>query len=141
MNIEQSPHDPCRWIATTQHAGLFASHNCGRSFENVGRVGVDRVLYTVSFDPVDSKRIVVAGWGFGVAVSEDGGANWQFRNNGLPSADIWSAAFDPSRRGRLWASVHEEALYRSDDAGRTWIRDELPGSVVYRMLFVPGGDR
>jgi hypothetical protein len=54
---------------------------------------------------------------------------------------VWSAAFDPSSPGRLWASVHEEALYRSDDAGRTWKRDGLPGSVVYRMLFVPGGDK
>ena len=141
MNIEQSPHDACFWLAATQNAGLFASRDCGRSFENTPRFGVDRVLYTISFDPVNPQRIAVAGWGFGVAVSEDKGANWQFRNTGLPSIDVWSAAFDPSRPGRLWASLHEEAIYRSDNAGQTWVRDGLEGSTVYRMLFVPGANR
>jgi photosystem II stability/assembly factor-like uncharacterized protein len=141
MNIEQSPHDPCFWLAATQLGGLFASRDCGRSFENAPRLGVDRVLYNISFDPADSKRVAVAGWGFGVAVSEDECSTWNIRNAGLPSSDVWSVAFDPARPGRLWASVHEEAMYRSDDAGRTWIRDALEGSVVYRMLFVPGAGR
>lgn len=141
MNIEQSPHEPCFWLAATQNGGLFASRDCGRTFENTTRLGVDRVLYTISFDRLNPKQIALAGWGFGVAISEDGGQSWQIRNNGLPSTDIWSAAFDPSKPGRIWASVHEEAMYRSDDAGGTWVRDGLEGSVVYRMLFVPGADR
>jgi photosystem II stability/assembly factor-like uncharacterized protein len=141
MHLEQSPHDPCFWLAATQRGGLFASQDCGRTFENTPRLGVDRVLYTVAFDPTDDKRLVVAGWGFGVAVSEDRGASWSFRNAGLPSTDVWSAAFDPSRPGRLWASVHEEAIYRSDTEGRSWARDGLEGSTVFRMLFVPGAHR
>ena len=141
MNIEQSPHDPCFWLAATQNGGLFASRDCGKSFENTARLGVERVLYTIGFDPANPQRIAVAGWGFGVAVSEDSGANWQFRNSGLPSTDVWSAAFDPSKPGRLWASVHEEAIYRSDDAGRTWVRDGLEGSAVFRMLWAPGAAR
>lgn len=141
MHIDQSPHDPCLWLAATQNGGLFASRDCGRSFENVPRLGVGRVLYTVGLDPVNPKRFVVAGWGFGVAVSEDGGATWEFRNAGLPSIDIWSASYDPSRPDRMWASVHEDALYRSEDAGRTWVRDGLEGSAVYRTLFVPGVGR
>jgi hypothetical protein len=141
MNIEQSPHDPCLWLAATERAGVFASRDCGKSFENLGRIGFDRVVYTIGFDPAEAKRIVLAGWGFGVAVSDDAGKTWEFRNAGLPSIDIWSAAFDPSRPGRLWASVHEEALFRSDDAGRTWIRDGLEGSTVFRMTWVSGESR
>ncbi len=143
MQVEQSPHDPCHWLAVTQGGGLFVSRDCAKSFENAPRLGVDRVLYTVAFDTADPGRVVVAGWGFGVAVSEDGGNTWQFRNQGLPSTDVWSAAFDPGRPGRLWASVHEEAVYRSGDAGRTWVRDGLEGSIVYRFSFVPatGGVR
>ncbi|MBL8217213.1 MAG: hypothetical protein JNK87_41210 [Bryobacterales bacterium] len=143
MQMEQSPHDPCYWLAVTQHGGLFASRDCGKSFENAPRMGVERVLYTVSFDKTDARRVVLAGWGFGVAVSEDGGRTFAFRNAGLPSTDVWSAAFDPGRPGRLWASVHEEAVYRSDDAGRSWVRDGLEGSIVYRFSFVPskGGAR
>ncbi len=46
-------------------------------------------------------------------------------------------AFDPAKPGRMYASVHEEALYVSQDLGRTWSKDGLEGSRVYRMRFVP----
>jgi hypothetical protein len=137
MAIEQSPHDPCVWLAATQNGGLFSSRDCGRSFENAGRLGFGRVLYSIAFDRSEPKRIAVAGWAFGVAVTEDAGANWEFRNIGLPSTDVWSVGFDPSDSGRLFASLHEEAVFRSEDTGRTWIRDGLEGSYVTRMLFVP----
>jgi photosystem II stability/assembly factor-like uncharacterized protein len=76
-----------------------------------------------------------------VLVSEDGGQTWQGRNHGLPSTEVWSVAFDPGRSGRLLASVHEEALFVSEDAGRSWRREGLEGSVVYRMKFVPEAAR
>ncbi|HYO84224.1 MAG TPA: YCF48-related protein [Bryobacteraceae bacterium] len=136
MAIEQSPHDPCYWAAATQGGGLFASTDCGRSFENVGRIGVGRVLHSIAFHPSDPKRIAIAGWGFGIAVSEDLGRNWTFRNSGLPSADVWSVAYEPGSKDRLFASVHEEAVFRSEDGGRRWVRDGLEGSYVTRMLFV-----
>ena len=44
-------------------------------------------------------RIAVAGWGVGVAVSEDRGKTWQLRNAGLPSSAVWSVAFDPAKAG------------------------------------------
>ena len=49
--------------------------------------------------------------------------------------------FDPSKPGRMYASVHEDALYVSDDYGRTWRKDGLEGSAVYRMKFVPEKSR
>jgi photosystem II stability/assembly factor-like uncharacterized protein len=137
MHIEQSPHDACFWLAVTQQGGVFASRDCGRSFENLGRVGVDRNLYDVAFDPTQPGRIAAAGWGLGVVVTEDGGKTWQSRNVGLPRPDVWSVAFDPANPGRLYCGVHEEALYVSGDAGASWRRDGLEGSVVRRMVFVP----
>jgi hypothetical protein len=53
--------------------------------------------------------------------------------------DVWSVAFDPDHPGRLYASVHEEALYVSDDAGKSWREDGLKGSILYRLAFVPAG--
>jgi photosystem II stability/assembly factor-like uncharacterized protein len=137
MHIEQSPHEPCLWLAGTQGGGLFRSDDCGVTFENSGIVGVGRNLYDIAFDPTNPARIALAGFSFGVAVSEDSGRTWTFRNQGLPIADTWSVVFDPARSGRLYASVHEEALYVSDNAGRNWTRDGLEGSIVYRMKFVP----
>ncbi|HEY3840677.1 MAG TPA: hypothetical protein VGL72_29095 [Bryobacteraceae bacterium] len=137
MRIEQSPHDPCQWLAATQQGGLFGSKDCGQTFENVGRIGVDRNLYDIAYDPNEPKRIAVAGWGPGVVVSEDGGLTWQARNIGLPRPDVVSVVFDPENRGRLYAAINEDALYVSNDAGKTWTRDGLDASVVSRMRFIP----
>jgi len=137
LHIEQSPHDPCYWLAGTEGGGLFASTDCGVSFESAGNLGVGRNLYDIAFDPNSPNRVAVAGWGTGVAVSEDRGKTWESRNTGLPASSTWSVAFDPAHPGGLYASVHEEALYVSNDAGKTWSKDGLEGSAVYRMKFVP----
>lgn len=139
LRVEQSPHDACHWLAATEGGGLFASHDCGVSFESNGNLAVGRNLSEIAFDTQSPERVAVAGWGTGVAVSEDRGKTWQARNAGLPSLAVWSVAFDPGAPGRMYASVHEEALYVSQDYGRTWTRDGLEGSRVFRMRFVNEG--
>ena len=61
-------------------------------------------------------RVVVLGCDMtGAYVTGDGGASWRMFNLGsVPTA----FAFDPSRPQTLYAGA--EAVYRSDDAGRTW---------------------
>jgi photosystem II stability/assembly factor-like uncharacterized protein len=137
LHIEQSPHEPCFWLASTEGSGLFASRDCGATFESAGNLGVGRNLYDLAFDPGSPGRIAVAGWGIGVAISEDGGKTWQQRTAGLSSTNVWSVAFDPSHPGRMLASVHEDAVYVSDDDGKTWRKDGLAGSSIFRMKFVP----
>ena len=79
--IEQSPHNACEWAATTQSGGVFLSHDCAKTFESTARIGVGATLYDVAYDPAQAKRMAVAGWGPGVAISEDGGKTWQSRNS------------------------------------------------------------
>jgi photosystem II stability/assembly factor-like uncharacterized protein len=141
LRIEQSPHDPCFWLASTQGGGLFVSSDCGVTFESNGNLGAGRNISDIAFDPGSPNRVLAAGWGIGVSLSEDRGKTWQFRNAGLPSTSVWSVAFDPSHAGRIYAGVHEEALYVSADDGRTWTKDGLPGSRVFRMKFVPEPQR
>ncbi|HUB78939.1 MAG TPA: hypothetical protein VMB03_09095 [Bryobacteraceae bacterium] len=141
LHIEQSPHDPCFWLASTEGGGLFVSRDCGVTFESHGNLGVGRNLYDLAFDPSSPDRIAVAGWGVGVAVSEDGGKTWQARNSGLPSTSVWSVAFDPAHAARLFAGIHEAAVYVSGDGGATWRMDGLSGSSIFRMKFVPEAAR
>ena len=136
LRIEQSPHDACFWLASTQGAGLFASHDCGVTFENLGFVGVGRNLYDVAFDPTTAGRIAVAGWGPGVVVSTDGGRSWKPRNEGLPGTEATAAVFDPATPGRLFVSIHDRAVYVSDDAGASWRKDGLEHTHVNRLRFV-----
>src|SRR5580700_3718639 len=63
LHLEQSPDDPCYWLATTEGGGLFASSDCGVTFESNGNLGVGRNLYDIAFDPSSPNRIAVAGWG------------------------------------------------------------------------------
>jgi photosystem II stability/assembly factor-like uncharacterized protein len=137
LHIEQSPYDPCFWLASTEGGGVFGSSDCGVSFESNGNLGVGHNLYDISFDPSTPGRVAVAGWGVGVAVSGDGGKTWTLRNSGLPSTNVWSVAFDPAYAGRIYAGVHETAVYVSDDAGLSWRQDGLSGSSIFRMKFVP----
>jgi hypothetical protein len=141
LRLEVSPHDACFWLAATQMGGLFASHDCARTFEGSGRTGVGSNLYDIAFDTLQRGRIAVAGWGPGVLVSEDGGKTWNSRNTGLAAASVTTVAFDPDHAGRLYAAVHEEAVYVSDDAGHTWKKDGLDGSHVTRLRFFREGAR
>ncbi len=139
MRLEQSPHDPCFWLAATQGGGVYASHDCGKTFESPSEApGVGKTLYDVAFDPTTPARMAVGGWGPGVTVSEDGGKTWQARNSGLPRSDVSALVFDPAKPGRIYASVHEEAIYVSDDAGRSWKPSGMEGRVANRMKFIPG---
>ena len=61
-------------------------------------------------------RVVVLGCDMtGAYLTRDGGASWRMFNLGsVPTA----FAFDPSRPETIYAGA--EAVYRSDDSGRTW---------------------
>jgi photosystem II stability/assembly factor-like uncharacterized protein len=135
--IEQSPHHGCEWAAATQSGGVFLSHDCAKTFENTGRIGVGATLYDLAFDPLQENRIAVAGWGPGIAISDDGGKTWQSRNSGLSLPEVVAVIFDNNVRGRMYASVRDDGLYVSSDVGRSWSKQGLDGSVVNRMKFVP----
>lgn len=143
MHLEQSPHDPQDWIATTMQGGPVRSRDGARTFEainhlRVGRyLGVGRNGYQVAFDPTKAGRIALAIWGIGVAVTEDDGQTWEWRNQGLPGLEVWSCIFHPKHSGRLYVSAHEAPVYVSEDAGRSWKADGLPSSAVFRFAFVP----
>lgn len=135
--IEQSPHDPCWWLAGTQAGGLFSSRDCGRTFEASGRVGYGHTVYDLAFDPQRRDRVALAVWGLGVLVSEDAGQTWKARMRGLPGTEVESLAWDPDHPSLLYVSIHELALYVSDDAGMNWRKDGLEGGVITRLRFIP----
>jgi hypothetical protein len=133
LRVEQSPHDACFWLASTQGGGLYRSSDCGVTFESNGDIGVGRNINDIAFDPTTRGRIAVAGFGIGVAVSEDRGKTW--RASDLPTPQAWSVVFDPAHAGRLYAGLQEKGVFVSDDAGHTWKLDGLEGTEVYRMRF------
>lgn len=148
-DIQQSPADPKVWLAATQSAGALISRDGGLTWQPLPGVTTEKALYNIAFDPTHPARFAIGGWSVGVLTSEDGGATWTARNDGLPGKKagfrkdcdppahcVWRVGVDPDS-GRLYASVVGEALYASDDFGRTWTNEGLEGSAVNRFVFLP----
>ena len=136
-DIKQSPQDPRGFLVVTQRNGAFHSADAGLTWQRVAGVPTEHTLYNCDLDATDPKRWIVGGWDIGVLVSEDGGATWSPRNTGLPNAQIWRVSFDPDRPGRVYAAPHAEAIYLSDDLGRTWRRAWLDAACVWNFTFLP----
>lgn len=138
-DIEQSPHDPAVWVAATQGHGILLSRDGGVSWKRLASVPAEGFTWNnADFSPHSPLTLAAVAFSQGVWVSEDLGETWQDRGAGLPTRQVWRARFDPDARGRLWASVHEEALYVSDDSGVSgWRRAGLEGSVALDLVFLP----
>lgn len=57
----------------------------------------------------------------GVALSEDGGLNWQARNKGLPNAPVTAVTVATLSPDTWYATVRGDGLWKSEDAGQSWI--------------------
>lgn len=132
-HLAQSPHDANKWLAATQAKGLWASEDGGLTWRQT--FDIRDPVYNVAFDPAKAGRVAIGGWRTGVQVSEDGGRTFRRADAGLPGRDVWRVAFDPDHPGRLYASVHEKAVYQGE--GSAWRPIGMDGSMVWDFIFVP----
>ncbi len=135
-DIQQSPHNPNTWTAVTQSTGAWISHNSGRTWTNLPNVPTDGSLYNIAFDGTNPDRLAIGSYTFGVLTTEDGGATWVPRNEGLPMPQrVWRVGVHPIT-GHLFANVYQNAVFTSNDFGRTWKKIGLEGSAVNSFLFL-----
>jgi photosystem II stability/assembly factor-like uncharacterized protein len=136
-DLRQSPHDARFWLATTQGDGALASRDGGLTWKKFDGVPSAEALYNVAFDATNPARFAIGSWSYGVLTTEDGGRTWNGRNLGLPEGHcVFRVGIDPDT-GRIYAAVFRDAVFASDDFGRTWRKDGLEGSLVYNFIFVP----
>jgi photosystem II stability/assembly factor-like uncharacterized protein len=136
-DLRQSPHDSNHWVATTQSNGVIQTRDGGLTWTAFSGLPSKDAWYNIAFDATHPQRMAISSWTYGVHVTEDGGRTWQERNAGLPEGEpLFRVGIDPDT-GRLFAGVFRTALYRSDDFGRTWIKDGLEGSLIYNFIFLP----
>ncbi len=107
--------------------GLIRSENAGRSWQPVSLLGKR------DFHVLEASGSHVYGYGSdfetreqGFLVSEDDGKSWQERRVPEP---LISLAIDPADPRRLVASG-ERAVFRSEDAGRTWTAMDAPAGLL-----------
>jgi len=143
---------PGRLWAGAIPAGLFRSDDRGESWQLVQPLwdvperakwfggGYDQAgIHTVSPDPRDPDRVLVAISCGGVWETRDGGATWSLHGEGLIAAYLPPELAnsleqqDPHRVARCAASPdvmwmqHHNGMFRSTDAGLTWATIKPPG--------------
>ena len=135
--------------------GLFRSTDGGQSFEKVLYRDEDTGAVDVVLDPSDARTVYAVLWesrqapwengifngpGSGMYKSTDGGSTWRPLTKGLPtfaedSLGRIGITVAPSDPRRLFATVEAKknaGLYRSDDAGETWMRINADPRVTER---------
>src|SRR5215470_7978164 len=79
------------------------------------------------------------GPGSGLYVSTDAGEHWIELSNGLPEKPLGrvAVAVAPSKPNVVYANVESKnsALYRSDDGGKTWKREDASRFVIWRPFY------
>ncbi len=108
------------WVGTADGLYLLIQTARGKSWRVARRVLEGKHVSALALE--SSQGILVAGvHNGGVAVSEDGGKTWDFRNEGLPSQNVYAVGLSQSGRHlRLYVGTEPVHLLVSDDLGRHW---------------------
>lgn len=132
FSLAAHPTEPGTVYAGTSPAGVFASRDQGRHWEELKSFtsvpGVDRWSYhdppylarvrTLVLHPAQPQAIFAGVEIGGLVASLDGGATWVERHEDL-ARDLNQLVIPASCPGRIYA-VSDSGFYRSDDLGGTW---------------------
>src|SRR5919204_984865 len=128
-----------------EERGIFRSTDGGENFQRVLYRDPDTGGADVVIDPADPRVVYASLWearqapwengefsgpGSGLYKSTDGGTTWKALTRGLPDFERdglgrIGIGIAPSRPSRLFATVQIKDgafLYRSEDAGESWVR-------------------
>ncbi|GMU64226.1 MAG: hypothetical protein AMXMBFR36_05000 [Acidobacteriota bacterium] len=143
------PREPERAFAGTSGGHVYRSDDGGESwYEAAGERAPfpGWVVGTLRFDPNRPERLWAGMWGIWggglVAFSDDLGASWTLRSEGLPPGDqVYALAHVPGLAGRLFAATRT-GVWRSDDDGMAWIKASAsePRLIHVSSLLVDAGD-
>ncbi len=135
--------------------GVFRSTDGGSSWEQVLYVNDQAGAVDLIIDPVNPRILYAGTWrvrrtpysfesggeGSGLWKSVDGGENWEnlTENKGMPRGPlgIVGVTVSPVNHDRIWAIIEaqEGGVFRSDDAGKTWIRTNEDRSLRQRAWY------
>jgi len=96
-----------------------------------------------------SDVLYLAGQGLGVWRSDNGGRDWEARNDGLPSREAIAVTAHADRPETVYAYLAGNGIFRSEDAGKHWkqmdggpraaltqfVHSNMPGSMQSGWLF------
>jgi photosystem II stability/assembly factor-like uncharacterized protein len=112
--------------------GVFRSTDAGAHWTRISAF-TPRPFYfsKIVVDPKDENRVYVLG--FGLAISDDGGATFRPDGAPLPHGDMHSLVVDPADTDHLWMGT-DGRVYESRDRSKTWrYHDNLAIGEFYEL--------
>ncbi len=143
-----APGDPDLVVAGTSSGQVYLSRDGGAAWAVAGpRVALPGwVVADLAFDPHAPGRLWAALWSVWgseglVVVSEDLGAHWTPRAQGLPGSQVYRLALAPDRAGLLYAATRQ-GVWGSADGGASWreLTATLPGIGKVTSLLIDPHD-
>ena len=134
LSIAIDPTDTNILYASTVTSGVFKSTDVGATWRHIGLE--DEVVFHIAVDSTNPS-ILYASTGRGPMRSTDAGETWALAGQDNPF--VTTIASDPRDRSTLYMGGFDGAFYRSDDAGRTWIRavSGLPSANINAIAVDP----
>ncbi len=127
------PGDPSHLYLGSTNSWLYESLDGGLNWNRLAKLDTydDLILDHIVVDPLNSATLYVAAWRLdhadgGLWVSRNGGKIWS-EVEGLKGQSIRAFAQSPSNPEILFAGTLD-GVYRSIDAGATWMQISPPGS-------------
>ena len=117
IEIERTNPDVV-YAGTTK--GLFRTVNKGEQWERIGQSISDPYISSLVLHPKEPAQLYIGGPA-GIWKTSDGGKTWQAMNHGLATLNIRALAMDPKNTQTLYAGTNGSGLYRSTNAGATWV--------------------
>ena len=108
--------------------GIYYSVNQGSTWQSLTGNLQNCDVFKVVSHPINPGIVYASSLG-GVYRSYNGGIDWQLINNGLLDTDVFALTIDPINPSTLYAGTFGNLIYKSTDAGDTWIEKSngLPG--------------
>lgn len=128
---------PSRTLLKATTDALYRSADDGRHWNQIKLPqGPDtRRIASVAVASGGKNVLYVAGAGLGVLRSNDGGASWMARNDGLPGNDVAAVATHADQPETVFAIVSGHGIYRSQDGGLGWkLMDAGPRGGIQHLM-------
>jgi hypothetical protein len=117
-SLAVDPTDPDK-VVVGGHDGGAISSDGGKTWRLAsGLEGADPMGWVIS--PADPSKMYAGGHP-GFYRSEDGGKSFSQDNSGLPGTDVHGLGMDPQDPDTLYAYIVGHGVYRSTNAGVSWV--------------------
>lgn len=125
-----------RWYAAFHDNGIYRSDDGGVTWPSaaVGSLSGYQSVFVVRAHPTDGRTVFV-GTEQGLLVSDSLGTDPHALGD-LPVGDVTSVEVDPDQPSRIWATIRGTGLYRSENAGTTFV--QVRSLDVQRVFMNPG---